>query len=107
MIKDDCKSGASVPETFKLARTNTPSSPSHHVIDPANRVVVIDKKQKPLTGAFPYLEFHFANQGVQLHRTDWRDGPVTYFAIKNQRAQHISTLSELAMALWAWEKTHG
>ena len=76
-------------------------------IDPSTQEQDLTKPTKPLTGAFPRLKSHFANQGVQLYRTDWRDGPVTYFAIKNQRARHISTLSELAMVLWAWEKTHG
>ena len=107
MIKNDVKSGVSVPETLKPTKTKTSSVSKPQGIDPSIQEQDFTKPAKPLTGAFPRLKSHFANQGVQLYRTDWRDGPVTYFAIKNQRERHISTLSELSMVLWAWEKTHG
>ena len=107
MIKDDVKSGVSELETLKPTKTKTSSVSKFQGINPGIQEQDLAKPTRPLTGAFPRLKFHFANQGVQLYRTDWRDGPVTYFAIKNQRARHISTLSELAMVLWTWEKTHG
>ena len=107
MIKDDVKSGVSVPEALKPTRTKTSTTANPQGIDPGTQEQALAKPTKPLTGSFPGLKFDFAQHGVQLYRTDWRDGPVTFFAIKNQRARHISTLSELAAIQWAWEKNHG
>ena len=76
-------------------------------IDLSTQEQALAKLTNPLTESFAGLKFDFAKHGVQLYRTNWRDGSVTFFTIKNQRARHISTLSELAAIQWAWEKNHG
>jgi hypothetical protein len=107
MIKDDVKSGVSVPETLKPTKTKTSSASKPQGIDPGIQEQALAKPTKPLTGVFPGLVVYFAKHGAQLYRTDWRAGPVTHFAIKNQQVRHISTLSELGLVLWAWGDNHG
>jgi hypothetical protein len=106
MIKDDVKSGVSVPGTFKPKRTKTPATPSPQGINPGTQKEVLPKSIEPPTSNFEGVYAYFHAQDVRVYRTDYRDGLVSYFAVKNKQVRHISTYSELALVAWALGENH-
>jgi len=81
------------------------SSSAVQDIHPSIQEHDLAKPTKPLTGPFPGMYAYFPKQNARVYRTDGRDGPVSYFAIKNHKVRHIMS-SELGVLAWAWGENH-
>ena len=106
MIKNDVKSGVSVPENLKNLPPKAPRNPGPRTKTQSTKNVVHSDPPKPRISWFAERVAIFARHGVELYRTDWRLGHLSYFAIKNKQVVHISTVGEMALVLWAWGENH-
>lgn len=105
MIKNDVKSGVSVPEALKPTRTKTSTTANPQGIDPGTHEVALATSSMS-DSFFELVAGIYAQNGMTVRRTDWRDGPVTYFVILDDQVREHRSLVELYRIHKVWEKDH-
>jgi len=105
MIKHDIKSGVSVPETLKPTRTKTSTTATSQSTDAGTHEVAL-AASSVTDSFFELVAGIYAQKGMTVRRTDWRDGPVTYFVILDDQVREHRSLVELYRIHKVWEKHH-